>query len=96
MHLVFADSQDFKAFSFFSKKGPARAKTVKTRKNKESGLVAINHHCSSNITMLCPRRFSSIPPRIKPIARDTTENPYLLIKNPSTPKKIIIQTSNID
>ncbi len=96
MHLVFADSQDFKAFSFLSKKGPTSAKTVKTRKNKESGLVAINHHCSSNITMLCPRRFSSIPPRIKPIARDTTENPYLRMRYPITPKISAIQTSIID
>ena len=35
-------------------------------------------------------------PSINPMITGTTENPYLLIKNPRTPKKIIIQTSNID
>ena len=35
-------------------------------------------------------------PSINPMITGTTENPYLLIKKPSTPKNNIIQTSIID
>ena len=50
----------------------------------------------SNITRDCLRVPPTNSPNINPIITGTTEKPYLLIKNPITPKKSIIQTSIID
>ena len=50
----------------------------------------------SNITKDCLKVPSTSYPNINPIITGTTENPNLLIKNPSTPKNNIIQTSIID
>ena len=68
----------------------------KIKNVKAIGLVKNINQFPSNITNDCLKVPSTNSPRINPMITGTTENPYLLIKNPSTPKKIIIQTSNID
>ena len=50
----------------------------------------------SNITRDCLNVPSTNSPKINPIITGTTEKPYRLIKNPTTPKNNIIHTSIID
>ena len=50
----------------------------------------------SNFTNDCLRLPSPSAPKINPIITGTTEKPYRLIKQPSTPKNNIIHTSIID
>ena len=68
----------------------------KIKKVTTIGLDKNINQFPSNITNDCLRVPSTNSPNIKPIITGTTENPYLLMKNPRTPKNNIIQTSNID
>jgi hypothetical protein len=77
-------------------KGKTRAIKDKIKNVKAIGLVRNINQFPSNITNDCLRVPSTNSPNINPIITGTTEKPYLLIKNPSTPKNIIIQTSIID
>ena len=60
------------------------------------GLVKNINQFPSKITKDCLSVPSTSSPKIKPIMTGTTENPYLLIKNPTTPKNNIIHMSIID
>ena len=68
----------------------------KIKKVTTIGLVKNINQFPSNITNDCLRVPSTSSPNINPIITGTTEKPNLLIKNPSTPKNNIIQTSSID
>ena len=69
---------------------------AKIKKVKAIGRVKNINQFPSNITSDCLNVPSTNSPKINPIITGTTEKPYLLIKKPTTPKKIIIQTSIID
>ena len=83
-------------FFFDLIKGKAKAIKDKIKNVKAIGLVKNINQFPSNITNDCLRVPSTNSPSINPIITGTTEKPYLLIKNPITPKNIIIQTSSID
>ena len=68
----------------------------KIKKVNTIGLVKNINQLPSKITRDCLNVPSTSSPKINPIITGTTEKPYLLIKNPITPKKSIIHTSIID
>ena len=69
---------------------------AKIKKVNAIGLVKNISQFPSKITSDCLNVPSTNSPNIKPIITGTTENPYLLIKKPTTPKNNIIHTSIID
>ena len=73
-----------------------KAIEAKIKNVKAIGLVKNMNQLPSKITNDCLKVPSTNSPKINPIITGTTENPYLLIKNPTTPKNSIIQTSTID
>ena len=66
---------------------------AKTKKVKAIGRLKNINQFPSKITNDCLSVPSTNSPKIKPIITGTTENPYLLIKKPTTPKINIIHTS---
>ena len=83
-------------FCFFLNNGKSKAIIDKTKKVTTIGLVKNINQFPSKITNDCLKVPSTNSPKINPIITGTTEKPYLLIKNPTTPKKSIIHTSIMD
>ena len=69
---------------------------AKIKKVKAIGRVKNINQFPSNITSDCLNVPSTNSPKINPMITGTTENPYLLMKKPTTPKNNIIQMSIID
>jgi hypothetical protein len=83
-------------FYFLFNNGKDNAIKAKIKNVKAIGLLKNINQFPSNITSDCLKVPSTNSPKIKPIITGTTENPYLLIKKPTTPKNNIIQISIID